>query len=60
LENEEIKEYVLMHVHHLRTSEQYKGIFFSSDMTKSKREQHKVLCAELQQRKSQGKTNLVI
>ena len=40
LENEEIKKHILMHAHHLRTSEQYKGIFISSDMTKSEREQH--------------------
>lgn len=60
LESEEIKKHILMHARHLRTSEQYKGIFISSDMTKSEREQHKVLRAELQQRKSQGETNLVI
>ena len=45
----EIAKHILMHAHHLCISEQYKGIFISSDMIKSEREQHKVICQELQQ-----------
>ena len=60
LESEDIKRHILMNAHHLRFSEQYKGIFISTDMTKSEREQHKILRAELQQRKSRGETNLTI
>ena len=54
LENKKITKHILMHAHHLRTSEQYKGIFISSDMTKSEREKHKRVTANL------GETNFVL
>lgn len=60
LESEDVKHSVLRNASLLKGTEQYSNVYITPDLTYQERQQRRELRAELERRRSQGETNLVI